>query len=67
MVTRILIKESTHDARNEWAHSPSPFVMAALTMLVFAGITCASHAMQRHSDDVAQDNLKPLDMKSIPW
>lgn len=41
--------------------------MAALTMLVFAGITCASHAMQRHLDDVAQDSLKPLDMESIPW
>lgn len=45
MVTRILIKKTLRDIRNQWTQFFSVFVMAALTMLVFVGITSAGYGM----------------------
>lgn len=51
MVTRILIKKTLRDIRSQWAQFLSVFVMAALTMLVFVGITSAGYGMQRSLND----------------
>lgn len=51
MVTRMLIRKTLRDIRNQWAQFLSVFVMASLTMLVFVGITSAGYGMQLSLDD----------------